>query len=139
MKKLLLLVFILSTYRLMGQTSDIVYVFDNSVIATYKPKKVGWYVGGFAQTSFPAPNIYTTPYVNLNRIGIDLTLMRDLSVMFGSKVRNGVLPFEYNPEVWIKLRLLNTMKKNDDLWDVTFIGNVSKDLYCGVGLCIPIR
>jgi hypothetical protein len=137
-KKIILSILLLFSIKLVAQTSDIVYVSDNSIFVTYKPTKVGIYLGATAQTSFPAPNIYTTPYVNFRHIGIDLTLIKDVSIMFGSQVENGILPFEYNPEFWIKVRLLSTLRKNEDKWDVTLMLNVPEKLYWGVGICIPL-
>lgn len=123
-----------------GQTNDLIYVVnDNSLIGTIKYKNIGWYLGGQVLTSFPTSNTYTTPYVSLNRWGLDVTLFPDVSIMFGSTMPNGIFPFEFNPDLWIKMRVFNTIKKKDEKLDLTLIANPTRNPFYGFGLSIPLQ
>ncbi len=142
MKRFLMILSVLVGLSLKGQsTTDLLYVpLDNTLLVSYKPSYVGFYVGGKYMTSYPQPYLYTTPMAFVNRFGADISLIKDLSLMVGAEVPMYTTPSlgqQYKPEVWLKSRVVGTIRQNRQRYDLSLCLKIDRIFLYGIGITIP--
>jgi hypothetical protein len=139
MKTIIGVLFVLISFSLKSQTTDILFVpKQNSLLATYTSRSfVGMYVGGFYVTSFPQPYTYTTPLSVLNRVGVVLGNNK-ISIMGGIYGDYLTLYSNVKPDLWIKINPIRTLIKSDAIFDLSFAINYSQNINYGVGVSISI-
>jgi hypothetical protein len=139
MKSIYVLLILLTTTKLMSQTTDILFIpKQNSLLATYTSRSfVGMYVGGFYVTSFPQPYTYTTPLSILNRVGVVLGNNK-ISIMGGIYGDYLTLYSNVKPDLWIKINPIRTLIKSDAILDLSFAINYSQNINYGIGVSISI-
>lgn len=114
---------------------------QNTLVASYNSySQIGWYLGGYYTTTFPAPFIYTTPASIINRGGLSFTNRKNTySIMGGAFVKSvSVNQIEYTPDVWLKIYPLRTLLKTSRGPDFAVGINYTDELRVGVGLSIPL-
>ena len=139
MKTITVSIFLFITSLVKAQTSDFMYVPDEkTLVATYNSSLsgVGFYMGGFLLTSFPAPYIYTTPASRFNRLGLSVT-NHQVSFMLGGFLENFRDSISIKPDFWLKIYPLRILTKTDRGFDFVIGVNYMNDLRYGVGLSIP--
>jgi hypothetical protein len=140
MKKLLIVLSLIVTPLFAQRGNDLMYIpTDNSILVSQTVNKVGFYVGGQYLTGYPFPYTYITPFALMNRFGVDVKLMNDVSLMVGGYQKNMGMsypPNQINPEVWIKTRMVNTITDKSN--DIDLVGSVrvSQEFYYGLGLFV---
>lgn len=139
MKTIIISIFLLVASFVHAQTSDFMYVPDEkSLVATYNSSLsgVGFYMGGFILTSFPAPYTYTTPVSRFNRLGLSFS-NHQVSFMAGGFVENFRDSISIQPDLWLKVYPLRILTNTKMGFDFVVGVNYMKDLRYGVGLSIP--
>lgn len=141
MKTIITSIFLFITILVKGQTSDVMYVPDQkTLVITYHNNfnGVGFYLGGYLVSSFPAPYIYTTPMSRINRIGLSFT-NHQISIMggiFGESYYDSV---SIKPDIWLKIHPIRILTKTTQGVDLSLGVNYMKGVRYGVGLSIPFR
>lgn len=140
MKKLTIIVFLLSTLSVKAQQSDILYVPDQkSLVTSYNYKQVGLYFGGYYTTTLPQPYIYTTPFTIVNRVGLTYVNKKNtIYVMGGAFIKSYFSGPELVPDVWIGIHPIRLLTNNEKGLDFSFAINYSEGFRYGVGLSIPL-
>jgi hypothetical protein len=142
MKTIIISLFLILSISAKSQNTDVMWVPDqNTLVASYSSySQIGWYLGGYYTTSFPAPFIYTTPASIINRGGLSFTNKKNTySIMGGMFVKSvSVTQIEYTPDVWLKIYPLRTLLKTSRGPDFTVGINYTDELRVGVGLSIPL-
>lgn len=142
MKNLIITFFLFITSVLRGQSvaSDVIYVYnDNSCVVTITQNIVGLYVGGKILTSQPNPYTYNTPFVLVTRLGADIRISKDVSIMVGNRMPYGFQLIEVAPEIFVKIRLVNTIKQTKNNFDLTLMSGYSNGFMVGMGICLPMN
>ena len=142
MKHLILLILLFFSFEVKSQSvaSDVVFVYnDNSCLVTLTHEIVGIYVGGRIITSWSNPYTYDTPFAQVTRIGADIKIFKDVSVLVGNKMPWGFYQIEISPEVFVKMRLVNTIKQTRNKFDLTLMTGYSDGLMIGMGICLPMN
>lgn len=141
MKTTIISIFLILSFSVKGQTSDLIYVPDQkSLVVTYNPNytPVGFYVGGYFTTSFPQPYIYTTPLSIMNRIGLSFSNGK-FSLMGGGYIKSYIDSISIKPDFWFKIYPFRIITNTTKTFDVTIGINYMDGLRYGVGLSIPFR
>ena len=142
MKTIIISLFLILSISAKSQNTDVMWVPNqNTLVASYSSySQIGWYLGGYYTTSFPAPFIYTTPASIINRGGLSFTNKKNTySIMGGMFVKSvSVTQIEYTPDVWLKIYPLRTLLKTSRGPDFTVGINYTDELRVGVGLSIPL-
>ena len=142
MKTIIISLFLILCISAKSQNTDVMWVPDqNTLVASYSNySQIGWYLGGYYTTSFPAPFIYTTPASIINRGGLSFTNRKNTySIMGGAFVKSvSVNQIEYTPDVWLKIYPLRTLLKTSRGPDFAVGINYTDELRVGVGLSIPL-
>ena len=142
MKTIIISLFLILSISAKSQNTDVMWVPNqNTLVASYSSySQIGWYLGGYYTTSFPAPFIYTTPASIINRGGLSFTNRKNTySIMGGMFVKSvSVTQIEYTPDVWLKIYPLRTLLKTSRGPDFTVGINYTDELRVGVGLSIPL-
>lgn len=126
-----------------AQVSDILWVPEQkSLIVSQRPNysPVGWYIGGFYTTSFPAPFIYTTPFSIINRIGLNYVgENQKVSIMGGVFFGQEQNELKFKPDVWLKIYPLRILTNTSKGFDFTVGVNYMDRIRFGFGISIPSR
>ena len=142
MKTIIISLFLILSISAKSQNTDVMWVPDqNTLVASYSSySQIGWYLGGYYTTSFPAPFIYTTPASIINRGGLSFTNRKNTySIMGGMFVKcESINKIEYTPDVWFKIYPLRSLLKTSRGPDFTVGINYTDELRVGVGLSIPL-
>jgi hypothetical protein len=142
MKTIIISLFLILSISVKSQNTDVIWVPDqNTLVASYSNySQIGWYLGGYYTTSFPAPFIYTTPASIINRGGLSFTNKKNTySIMGGMFVKSvSVTQIEYIPDVWFKVYPLRTLLKTSRGPDFAVGINYTDELRVGIGLSIPL-
>ena len=142
MKTIIISLFLILSIPAKSQNTDVMWVpGQNTLVASYSSySQIGWYLGGYYTTSFPAPFIYTTPASIINRGGLSFTNRKNTySIMGGVFVKSvSVNQIEYTPDVWFKVYPLRTLLKTSRGPDFVVGINYTNELRVGVGLSIPL-
>ena len=142
MKTIIISLFLILSISAKSQNTDVMWVPDqNTLVASYSNySQIGWYLGGYYTTSFPAPFIYTTPASIINRGGLSFTNRKNTySIMGGAFVKSvSVNQIGYTPDVWLKIYPLRTLLKTSRGPDFAVGINYTDELRVGVGLSIPL-
>lgn len=142
MKTIIITIFLILSISAKSQNTDVMWLPDqNTLVASYSSySQIGWYLGGYYTTSFPAPFIYTTPASIINRGGLSFTNRKNTySIMGGVFVKSvSVTQIEYTPDVWLKIYPLRTLLKTSRGPDFAVGINYTDELRVGVGLSIPL-
>jgi hypothetical protein len=142
MKTIIISLFLILSISAKSQNTDVMWVPDqNTLVASYSSySQIGWYLGGYYTTSFPAPFIYTTPASIINRGGLSFTNKKNTySIMGGMFVKSvSVTQIEYTPDVWLKIYPLRTLLKTSRGPDFTVAINCGDKVRYGIGLSIPL-
>ena len=123
-----------------SQTTDILYIpSQKSLVATYSDKysPLGFYLGGYYKTTFPQPYIYTTPMSIINRVGVNLNVNNQVSIMGGAFVESYYDSLSLKPDIWIKVNPLRILLKQSSGVDFSVGINYMKEFRYAVGLSIP--
>ena len=142
MKTIIISLFLILSLSAKSQNTDVMWVPDqNTLVASYSNySQIGWYLGGYYTTSFPAPFIYTTPASIINRGGLSFTNRKNTySIMGGVFVKNAsVSKIEYITDVWLNIYPLRALLKTPRGPDFAVGINYTDELRVGVGLSIPL-
>jgi hypothetical protein len=142
MKTIIIPIFLILSLSAKSQNTDVMWVPDqNTLVASYSNySQIGWYLGGYYTTSFPAPFIYTTPASIINRGGLSFTNKKNTySIMGGVFVKSAsVNKIEYTPDVWLKIYPLRALLKTSRGPDFAVGVNYTEEFRVGVGLSIPL-
>ena len=141
MKTTLITILLLITLNSYSQTSDVMWVPDQkTLVATYNSdlSGIGFYMGGYLLTSFPAPYIYTTPVRRLNRVGLSFT-NHQVGLMVGGFMQAFQDSISVKPDVWLKIHPIRILTKTKRGLDFTIGVNYMDGFRYGVGLSIPFR
>jgi hypothetical protein len=141
MKTIITCIFLFISILSKGQTSDIMYVPDQKVLVlTYNNdfNGLGFYMGGYIKTSFPAPYIYTTPISIINRVGISIS-NKKVSLMGGCFTESFRDNLKLQPDVWFKIYPLRIFLNTTKGPDFTLGLNYMKGFHYGLGLSLPLR
>jgi hypothetical protein len=141
MKTTLTTILLLITLNSYSQTSDVMWVPDQkTLVATYNSELtgVGFYMGGYLLTSFPAPYIYTTPVSRFNRVGLSFT-NHQVGVMVGGFMEAFQDSISVKPDIWLKIHPIRILTKTKRGLDFTIGVNYMDGFRYGVGLSIPFR
>ena len=142
MKTIIISLFLILSISAKSQNTDVMWVPDqNTLVASYSSySQIGWYLGGYYTTTFPAPFIYTTPASIINRGGLSFTNRKNTySIMGGMFVKSvSVTQIEYAPDVWFKIYPLRTLLKTSRGPDFTVGINYTDEIRVGIGLSIPL-
>jgi hypothetical protein len=142
MKTIIISLFLILSVSAKSQSTDVMWVPDqNTLVASYNSySQIGWYLGGYYTTSFPAPFIYTTPASIINRGGLSFTNRKNTySIMGGMFVKSvSVTQIEYTPDVWFKIYPLRTLLKTSRGPDFAVGINYTDEIRVGIGLSIPL-
>jgi len=126
-----------------SQVTDILWVPDQkSLVVSQRPDYsiVGWYIGGYYTTTFPAPFIYTTPFSIINRIGLNYVGPDNkVSVMLGTYIASKDNYLGFKPDVWVKVYPLRILLNNDKGFDFSVGMNYMDGVRGAVGISIPLR
>ena len=139
MKKIITLVFLVTTLSVKSQQTEILYIPDqNSLVMSYHYRQVGLYVGGYYTTSFPQPYTYTTPLSIMNRLGLSyIDKSNSFSIMAGTFIENRIINMELIPDVWVKVYPIRLITRDSRSMDFSLGLNYSNGFRYGVGLSIP--
>ena len=141
MKTTLTTILLLITLNSYSQTSDVMWVPDQkTLVATYNSELtgVGFYMGGYLLTSFPAPYIYTTPVSRFNRVGLSFT-NHQVGLMVGGFMEAFQDSISVKPDIWLKIHPIRILTKTKRGLDFTIGVNYMDCFRYGVGLSIPFR
>lgn len=140
MKTILLSILLILTTNIFSQSTDILYIPDQkSLVATYKGHSpLGFYVGGYFKTTFPAPYIYTTPLTIINRVGVNINADNKVSLMGGFFIESFVDSLSLKPDIWIKVNPLRCILNTNTGFDFSLAINYMKDFRYAIGLSIPL-
>jgi hypothetical protein len=141
MKTTLTTILLLITLNSYSQTSDVMWVPDQkTLVATYNSELtgVGFYMGGYLLTSFPAPYIYTTPVSRFNRVGLSFT-NHQVGLMVGGFMEAFQDSISVKPDIWLKIHPIRILTKTKRGLDFTIGVNYMDGFRYGVGLSIPFR
>ena len=142
MKTIIISLFLILSFSAKSQTTDVMWVPDqNTLVASYNSySQIGWYLGGYYTTTFPAPFIYTTPASIINRGGLTFTNRKNTySIMGGVFVKSASInKIEYTTDVWFKIYPLRALLKTSRGPDFAVGVNYTEELRVGVGLSIPL-
>lgn len=141
MKTTLITILVLITFKSYSQTSDVMWVPDQkTLVATYNSELtgIGFYMGGYLLTSFPAPYIYTTPVSRFNRVGLSFT-NHQVGVMVGGFMEAFQDSISVKPDIWLKIHPIRILTKTKRGLDFTIGVNYMDGFRYGVGLSIPFR
>jgi hypothetical protein len=141
MKTTLITILLLITLNSYSQTSDVMWVPDQkTLVATYNSdlSGIGFYMGGYLLTSFPAPYIYTTPVSRFNRVGLSFT-NHQVGLMVGGFMQAFQDSISVKPDVWLKIHPIRILTKTKRGLDFTIGVNYMDGFRYGVGLSIPFR
>jgi hypothetical protein len=142
MKTIIISIFLILSISAKSQNTDVIWIPNqNTLVASYSNySQIGWYLGGYYTTSFPAPFIYTTPASIINRGGLSFTNKKNTySIMGGMFVKSvSVTQIEYTPDVWFKVYPLRTLLKTSRGPDFAVGINYTDELRVGIGLSIPL-
>lgn len=142
--KTILTILLVNFYLLSNaQVSDVMYIPEQkTLVVSQRPhySPVGWYVGGFFTTSFPAPFIYTTPFSIINRIGLNYVgENQKVSIMGGAFFAQEQNDLKLKPDVWFKIYPLRILTNTSKGFDFTVGVNYMDGFRMGFGLSIPTR
>jgi hypothetical protein len=141
MKTFLTTILLLISLNSFSQTSDVMWVPDQkTLVATYNSELtgVGFYMGGYLLTSFPAPYIYTTPVSRFNRVGLSFT-NHQVGLMVGGFMEAFQDSISVKPDIWLKIHPIRILTKTKRGLDFTIGVNYMDGFRYGVGLSIPFR
>lgn len=141
MKTTLTTILLLITLNSYSQTSDVMWVPDQkTLVATYNSdlSGIGFYMGGYLLTSFPAPYIYTTPVSRFNRVGLSFT-NHQVGLMVGGFMEAFQDSISVKPDIWLKIHPIRILTKTKRGLDFTIGVNYMDGFRYGVGLSIPFR
>jgi hypothetical protein len=141
MKTTLITILLLITLNSYSQTSDVMWVPDQkTLVATYNSdlSGIGFYMGGYLLTSFPAPYIYTTPVSRFNRVGLSFT-NHQVGLMVGGFMQAFQDSISAKPDIWLKIHPIRILTKTKRGLDFTIGVNYMDGFRYGVGLSIPFR
>ena len=141
MKTTLTTILLLITLNSYSQTSDVMWVPDQkTLVATYNSELtgIGFYMGGYLLTSFPAPYIYTTPVSRFNRVGLSFT-NHQVGLMVGGFMEAFQDSISVKPDIWLKIHPIRILTKTKRGLDFTIGVNYMDGFRYGVGLSIPFR
>lgn len=141
MKTTLTTILLLITLNSYSQTSDVMWVPDQkTLVATYNSELtgIGFYMGGYLLTSFPAPYIYTTPVSRFNRVGLSFT-NHQVGLMVGGFMEAFQDSISVKPDIWLKIHPVRILTKTKRGLDFTIGVNYMDGFRYGVGLSIPFR
>lgn len=141
MKTTLITILLLITLNSYSQTSDVMWVPDQkTLVATYNSNLsgIGFYMGGYLLTSFPAPYIYTTPVSRFNRVGLSFT-NHQVGLMVGGFMQAFQDSISVKPDIWLKIHPIRILTKTKRGLDFTIGVNYMDGFRYGVGLSIPFR
>lgn len=141
MKTTLITILLLITFKSYSQTSDVMWVPDQkTLVATYNSELtgIGFYMGGYLLTSFPAPYIYTTPVSRFNRVGLSFT-NHQVGLMVGGFMEAFQDSISVKPDIWLKIHPVRILTKTKRGLDFTIGVNYMDGFRYGVGLSIPFR
>jgi hypothetical protein len=141
MKTTLITILLLITLNSYSQTSDVMWVPDQkTLVATYNSdlSGIGFYMGGYLLTSFPAPYIYTTPVSRFNRVGLSFT-NHQVGLMVGGFMQAFQDSISVKPDIWLKIHPIRILTKTKRGLDFTIGVNYMDGFRYGVGLSIPFR
>lgn len=141
MKTTLITILVLITFKSYSQTSDVMWVPDQkTLVATYNSELtgIGFYMGGYLLTSFPAPYIYTTPVSRFNRVGLSFT-NHQVGLMVGGFMEAFQDSISVKPDIWLKIHPIRILTKTKRGLDFTIGVNYMDGFRYGVGLSIPFR
>jgi hypothetical protein len=141
MKTTLITILLLITLNSYSQTSDVMWVPDQkTLVATYNSdlSGIGFYMGGYLHTSFPAPYIYTTPVSRFNRVGLSFT-NHQVGLMVGGFMQAFQDSISVKPDIWLKIHPIRILTKTKRGLDFTIGVNYMDGFRYGVGLSIPFR
>ena len=141
MKTTLITILLLITLNSYSQTSDVMWVPDQkTLVATYNSdlSGIGFYMGGYLLTSFPAPYIYTTPVSRFNRVGLSFT-NHQVGLMVGGFMEAFQDSISVKPDIWLKIHPIRILTKTKRGLDFTIGVNYMDGFRYGVGLSIPFR
>ena len=141
MKTTLTTILLLISLNSFSQTSDVMWVPDQkTLVATYNSELtgVGFYMGGYLLTSFPAPYIYTTPVSRFNRVGLSFT-NHQVGLMVGGFMEAFQDSISVKPDIWLKIHPIRILTKTKRGLDFTIGVNYMDGFRYGVGLSIPFR
>ena len=113
---------------------------QKTLVATYNSdlSGIGFYMGGYLLTSFPAPYIYTTPVSRFNRVGLSFT-NHQVGLMVGGFMQAFQDSISVKPDVWVKIHPIRILTKTKRGLDFTIGVNYMDGFRYGVGLSIPFR
>ena len=141
MKTTLTTILLLISLNSFSQTSDVMWVPDQkTLVATYNSNLsgIGFYMGGYLLTSFPAPYIYTTPVSRFNRVGLSFT-NHQVGLMVGGFMEAFQDSISVKPDIWLKIHPIRILTKTKRGLDFTIGVNYMDGFRYGVGLSIPFR
>jgi hypothetical protein len=141
MKTTLITILLLITLNSYSQTSDVMWVPDQkTLVATYNSdlSGIGFYMGGYLLTSFPAPYIYTTPVSRFNRVGLSFT-NHQVGLMVGGFMQAFQDSISVKPDIWLKIHPIRILTKTKRGLDFTIGVNYMDGFRYGVGLSITFR
>ena len=141
MKTTLTTILLLISLNSFSQTSDVMWVPDQkTLVATYNSdlSGIGFYMGGYLLTSFPAPYIYTTPVSRFNRVGLSFT-NHQVGLMVGGFMEAFQDSISVKPDIWLKIHPIRILTKTKRGLDFTIGVNYMDGFRYGVGLSIPFR
>jgi len=141
MKTTLITILLLIATNSYSQTSDVMWVPDQkTLVATYNSdlSGIGFYMGGYLLTSFPAPYIYTTPVSRFNRVGLSFT-NHQVGLMVGGFMQAFQDSISVKPDIWLKIHPIRILTKTKRGLDFTIGVNYMDGFRYGVGLSIPFR
>jgi len=142
MKTIIISLFLILSVSAKSQTTDVMWVPDqNTLVASYTNySQIGWYIGGYYTTSFPAPFVYTTPASIFNRVGLSFTNRKSTYSLMGGVFAESISQnkVNYTPDVWFKVYPLRALLKTSRGPDFALGINYTDELRVGVGLSIPL-
>jgi hypothetical protein len=142
MKTIIISLFLILSLSAKSQNTDVMWVPDqNTLVASYTNySQIGWYIGGYYTTSFPAPFVYTTPASIFNRVGLSFTNRKNTYSVMGGVFAESISQnkVNYTPDVWFKVYPLRALLKTSRGPDFALGINYTDELRVGVGLSIPL-
>ena len=141
MKTIIISLFLILSVSAKSQSTDVMWVPDQkTLVATYNSELtgIGFYMGGYLLTSFPAPYIYTTPVSRFNRVGLSFT-NHQVGLMVGGFMEAFQDSISVKPDIWLKIHPIRILTKTKRGLDFTIGVNYMDGFRYGVGLSIPFR
>lgn len=144
--KLFFILWIILPKNSFGQyNSIVVFPQDNSSILVSVENigdaNFGFQIGSIVQIGMTSsPYIYRTPFVSLNRFGINAGILNcGIVLAFGAKIDmlSGPKAIFY-PDYMVKLQPLKLLSGNKNIWDVCLVYDYSDNVYYGFGISIPL-